>query len=556
MPLPADHPSFTPTQESGASITPGLNRKEGETAPFYSILFDEWGADAQLERQEVPDFFRDLNLDQIVDTITIVDTISNGRREYNLKPFFYFPLKRVDTVYYRQAIFQDLENPKLVQVVRSFAEEMRGMRAHLALAEKRYYKLQKQASFLNAIETYCSAIAALKDGLVSMSPRSKGFQGLRDFLVPYAASEDFTALAAETTKIRADINNIRYSLHIQGSRVTIDRNDENADYSREVLATFERFRQADPRDHHFKAPRSYEMNHIEAEILEQVAKLYAEIFSHLDEYCTDYRGYCHEVISRFDREVQFYIGFLEQMQPIKDAGLSFCYPKVTDHSKEVQAVETYDLALANLLVSARKNVITNDFYLKEPERVFVVSGPNQGGKTTFARTFGQLHYLAALGCLVPGVSATLFLFDKLFTHFEKEEDMQNLRGKLEDDLIRINDILEKATVNSIIIMNESFLSTTLNDALFLSREVMKRIAALNLLCVTVTFLDELACFDKTTVSMVSTVNPNDPRQRTFKIIRSPADGLAYAAAIAEKYHLTYDAVKTRIGANQIEVSGS
>jgi hypothetical protein len=75
---------------------------------------------------------------------------------------------------------------------------------------------------------------------------------------------------------------------------------------------------------------------------------------------------------------------------------------------------------------------------------------------------------------------------------------------------------------------------------------MQRLIQLGCLSVYVTFVDELASLDDATVSMVSMVAPDNPALRTYKVIRTPADGLAYAAAIAEKYGLTYGSLRRRI----------
>src|SRR5581483_4505673 len=518
----------------------GRSASSGASRPFQSILFENPESAADIEKREEPECFADLNLDQVV------ASIAAGRDEYQLKPFFYTPLKSADAIYYRHEILRDLESETLFGYVLSFAAAMRDMRACLAQAEKLYYTRQKQSWFLDAAEIYCRAVRRLSGDLAPAGLRSRGFVAFREFLRRYTESAEFVSLAADTEKLKTDLSSIRYSLRIDGKRITVGKYDGEPDYGADVLQTFEKFKQNSAKEYRFEFHSSPDMNHVEAAILDLVAQLYPEIFSFSDAFCDRYKGYLDPTIARFDREVQFYVACLEYASQLKRAGLPFCYPGVSSQSKEVYGREAFDLALANRLIHENAPVVTNDFELQGPERIIVVSGPNQGGKTTFARMFGQLHYLATIGCLVPAKEARLFLFDRLFSHFEKEEDIRRLTGKLEDELLRIHWILEEATPNSILIMNESFLSTTLDDALFLSKHVLERILARDMLCVSVTFLDELASLSKATVSMVSTVDPKDPALRTFKIIRRPADGLAYAVAIAAKYRLTYGGVKSRI----------
>lgn len=507
---------------------------------FHGVLFCEPADRQRAETAQPPDFFRDLNLDQVVEAITA------GRAEYDLAPFFYTPLTSVAAVTYRHDVLRDLEQAPVAETVRTFGRSMQAMRKKRTQAGKLHYRRQKQFWFLDAVWAYCSAVTELSDDLADRTLGSAGLRGLRDHVDGYAAGQPFRTLVDEAGTLRQELADVRYRVRVRGPRVTVGDYDGEPDYSADVEATFAKFRQGDVEDHRVAFREYVEMNHVEAQILDLVAKLNPELFGSLNRFCAEHAEFVDDSIRDFDREVQFYLAYLDFLAPLASAGLRFCYPHLSDSSKDTRADDTFDLALANKLVPEGHEVVVNEFHLTGAERMIVVSGPNQGGKTTFARTFAQLHYLARLGCLVAGRHAELFLCDRVLTHFEKQEDVGNLAGKLHDDLLRIRDILAQASGDSVLVLNEMFTSTTLDDAVFLGSQVLQRVADLGALCVCVTFVDELASLTDSTVSMMSTVVPDNPAQRTLQVVRQPADGLSYAAAIAEKHGLSYARLKSRL----------
>ncbi|MGH2872449.1 MAG: MutS-related protein [Solirubrobacteraceae bacterium] len=507
----------------------------------HSILFAGDGLPGEIEQAREPAHFADLNLDQVVASVTA------DRAEYALTPFFHWPLSEPEAVSYRQEVFQDLEQRDVHELVAAFAQRTLVAKFGYVTREMErdtpdFGHYHRARAFLNAADGYCAAVSALAAGLAEVTVHSRGLLGLRGYLERHVGSPAFSELQAETRRLEDALRAVSYCILVKGSRVTVGRHSDQLDYSEQVTRTFARFAQGAATDYRDVRPGWKEEEFAAIGVLHLVSKLYPDLFAALDSFCAQHAGYLDPTVALADREFQFYLSYLDHIRPLRQAGLSFSYPRMSVDSKDEQALDTFDLALATKLVKQADQVVCNDISLTGPERILVISGPNNGGKTTLARTVGQLHYLARLGCPVPGRDLRLFLCDQIFTHFEKEEDITTLAGKLQDELNRLRADLDRATPASVVILNEVFSSTTAQDAQFLSRKILKRLFELDALGVCVTFLEDLSTLSEKTVSMVSQVVADDPATRTHKVIRVAADGRAYARALAQKYGLTYEQI--------------
>ncbi|MGI8433763.1 MAG: MutS-related protein [Nocardioidaceae bacterium] len=523
---------------------PTVPPEHASATQLPSLLFSGRDVDAMGMPGPVQplDCFTDLKLDHVEATLV------QGREQYKLDEYFRRPLTTVESVTYRQAIFRDLEHPETAAYVTEFGRRMQAMRDQLARGRKHYYPVQQQRTFLTAATTYVDAVSRLRDRLGEDSLDSEGLRSVLHHLSGYVDSAAFVRLSRDADETRHFMAGLQYRIRVYGDTVQVSAVDENTeDYSRDVARTFERFRQGPARSYLSKLHGYGEMDHVEATIADFVAQLHPDAFEALAAFARRHLDFVDPGVRRLDREIQFYLAYVDLMARVTQSGLTFCCPTLSAEPDAIAVSDAYDLALASQR-AADASVVTNDIHAEAWERVLVVTGPNQGGKTTFARMFGQLHYLASLGVPVPGSQAALTLPDTVQSLFEQGENVADMRGHLHDDLVRIHEMLEISKDRTVLVVNEIFTSTALDDATFLSTKILNDILRRGTLCVFVTFMDELSVLSPSTASLVAEVDPNDTDHRTFKIVRRPADGLAHAQAVAARHGLGYDTLMSRLQA--------
>ncbi|MDN5789764.1 MAG: hypothetical protein L0H25_02685 [Micrococcales bacterium] len=169
-------------------------------------------------------------------------------------------------------------------------------------------------------------------------------------------------------------------------------------------------------------------------------------------------------------EVGFYVGCLNLHDRLAAASLPTCRPQICpDPRGMVWARGLYD---PGLCLSGAPAVIGNDIDAGDAD-IVVITGANQGGKSTFLRALGLSQLMAQAGMFVAADAYRAPVRTGVFTHFKRQEDASMTSGKLDEELHRMSEIADEVSPGAVILFNESFSSTNEREGSQIAREVIR-----------------------------------------------------------------------------------
>lgn len=254
-------------------------------------------------------------------------------------------------------------------------------------------------------------------------------------------------------------------------------------------------------------------------------------------------------------EIIFYIRFAELCDKIMQKNLPLCKAQIAPKEERNCNIENlYNIKLAVKNVEGDDiDIVTNEFVFDDDKRIYILTGPNRGGKTTITQAVGLAFLLAQNGIYVPASSMTFSPCDNIFTHFPADENDTVDLGRLGEESKRLSEIFETASRYSLLLLNESLATTNVAEGLYIAKDVVKAMRYLGTRAVFNTHMHDLARNldkvnsevegDSKIESMVTGVENGN---RSFKVFIAPPQGVSYARDIAERYGVTFEKIKSEI----------
>ena len=475
-----------------------------------------------------------------------------------------------EVILYRQETFEDMTaNPELGPILLkmipllSDITELRKMSADSAASTEAYlYSITE-------VELYTSLLDHLRDNLLPIAPKlkSSAFRRFAERINTLTGSEYYKNLNNQlkelTSRVR-EIKSVTIGVNFD-SQLRVDRagvlsiNNEyfksgelldkmlRLDFKNDdmtCIAPLVAFKKGQSDNQQMALANAF--NSAITDVFRQSIRSWKKVIQHYVLENTDF-------LIRLMPEIEFVTKATELLIKLKEKGCPLCSPDIRPMSEKAFDAK----GLCNPIVSVKLDapVVPNNFVFDENGMIFVLTGPNRGGKSVITCAVGLAFVMAQLGLPVCAESCVISPVDEIFTHFPTGSEDTIDKGRLGEECSRLSAIFEDVTEDSLILLDESLSSTGSFEGAYIASEVLQGFSLVKCRGIFSTHLHDLAASvdtinaatrDKGGVRIDNLVAAIKEGSRSFKILREKPDGKSYARDIADKYGLSLDKIMEKI----------
>jgi DNA mismatch repair ATPase MutS len=394
----------------------------------------------------------DLELKRILSDMAQGDAVISA----SCSAALYCPLQSIEEIRYRQENLRDtLRNPdtvrQLYEITVETEKRRRGSWHWLTSA----YLASTFSSAVELLKIYTEMLMEMR--LVADSSlsyfHSEGFRKLLFMFQRELDDEYFTQVRAHLEDLKDNEGTLvssKLGNHMQGVGYVLRRKNRKGFWRRWHFAPS--FTIA-PRDD----SGATDLGKRRDRAINETTNALAQAAEHLEGFFAMLRG-----------ELAFYVGCLNLADSLRKPGNPICIPELLPEGGKVRAWRgLYDVSLALI---KNDTVVGNELDAAN-KRLYVITGANQGGKSTFLRSIGQAQLMAQCGMFVGADSFSVPVRSGVFTHFKKEEDTAIKSGKLDEELARMSELTEHLEGSALVLFNESFAATNEREGSEICRQI-------------------------------------------------------------------------------------
>lgn len=505
-----------------------------------NLLFPNGQANA---RKISEDVYRHLAIEELIDWIGVTTENKNILREVMSS----IP-QDVETVRYRQEILKDFLNDEelckeLTRII-GLLEVLKEFNSHNLFTTQKRSSLWDMIDYMEEMDVYIQVIEGLMQLFAEHPVKSAGLRDIAALMQELAEEDRIKEVKDIVEALRADISTLR-RVNVAVNLTPELRPEEVVVLGYDIKPFHSQFTKtslglsiAARRKITYREPSQF-MKYIADDMENALAKTVQTNKRELKKYI-NLKGY---FLIDICNDLKYYLLMAEFARKLQATNSRFCMPLIREEAEDVRMTGVYNIRLLRKNVD---NIVKNDFSFDKDSKLFILTGPNRGGKTILTQAVGINALFASLGLFVTADQYEGYLFEDILTHFPADENQTIDFGRLGEEAVRVQKIVKQATPRTLVLLNETYSSTSAFDGFYLAKDLVHILKHKNVPMIFNTHIHDLACATEQMNSwdgpsrVVSLTMEIVNNTNTFRLLRKEPDRASYAHNIASKYGVTYE----------------